>query len=231
MGPRQRGRGNDRTAASSSFRTTCFNGAASARTRKLGSGTVAYVAAKLASMGPRQRGRGNNLFAVHRPAGFSMLQWGRVSEDAETPLPFRPERRAARLQWGRVSEDAETSRSHLRPPRRPRRFNGAASARTRKPLTGRRTCGSILLASMGPRQRGRGNQIGVRHHDSAWTASMGPRQRGRGNPPYGLLPGEVVACFNGAASARTRKLFPAHLIAPECNVLQWGRVSEDAETN
>jgi len=34
-------------------------------------------------MGPRLEGRGNLLAAGLEPAGFSLLQWGRVLKDAE----------------------------------------------------------------------------------------------------------------------------------------------------
>ena len=58
---------------------------------------------------------------------------------------------------------------------------------------------------------------------------MGPRHRGRGNSISTSLGIRQPGCFNGAASQRTRKLFPVG--APQLfqTMLQWGRVTEDAE--
>ncbi len=61
---------------------SCFNGAASVRTRKFGCGRS----------------------GIHR--GLS-LQWGRVGEDAEVFTVEKVVKHLSRLQWGRVGEDAE----------------------------------------------------------------------------------------------------------------------------
>ena len=62
------------------------------------------------------------------------LQWGRVSEDAETNFVTCPAyRQSMLLQWGRVPEDAEASGSARRSCGSISFFNGAASRKTRKP--------------------------------------------------------------------------------------------------
>src|SRR3972149_4993322 len=60
-------------------------------------------------MGPRLGRRGNDATG-QSSAGTSALQWGRVSEDAETTRTCLTRGRVTRLQWGRVSEDAETGK-------------------------------------------------------------------------------------------------------------------------
>jgi len=59
-------------------------------------------------MGPRQRGRGNDAVVEKALTQWDALQWGRVSEDAETLRVFFAGKLPTALQWGRVSEDAET---------------------------------------------------------------------------------------------------------------------------
>src|SRR5579885_2271015 len=109
-------------------------------------------------------------------------------------------------------------------------FNGAASARSRKCALNLALY-VAGVASMGPRARARGNRpilLDFPHRCSFWLqwgreralaemnpaagqrlpaifASMGPRARARGNPPirFGFTSGS--SCFNGAASARSRK--------------------------
>ena len=58
---------------------------------------------------------------------------------------------------------------------------------------------------------------------------MGPRHRGRGNfsPRHG--PSLADLGFNGAASQRTRKWQEAPVMGWLGDMLQWGRVTEDAE--
>src|SRR5438093_1196094 len=89
------------------------------------------------------------------------------------------------------------------------------------------------LASMGPRARARGNVSFVSKDGTTWAASMGPRARARGNTQAarvrlqglslqwgreralaetrtGRASSRCLGGFNGAASARSRKLIQWH---------------------
>jgi len=209
--------------------TRSFNGAATDRSRKClrsraaptagrllqwgrdrsvaeirGDGTLTHDRAP-ASMGPRPIGRGNmaDAWTAH---GQCVLQWGRDRSVAEIP---RPGDRGVSPWW---------------------RFNGAATDRSRKLPQGSGVYEHTGSASMGPRPIGRGNYHHLLVRGQGVKASMGPRPIGRGNVTdtvqyltgpgplqwgrdrsvaeihkvYGHA-GEEEACFNGAATDRSRK--------------------------
>src|SRR5712691_8762459 len=110
----------------------------------------------LASMGPRPRGRGSAAAQGTGAALSSMLQWGldHVVED-------RRHRRAGR-----------GSRC---------RFNGASTTWSRIAVLDVHIHLAPMLASMGPRPRGRGSLYFVAEDKEVVLASMGPRPRGRGS--------------------------------------------------
>ena len=179
MGPRPRGRGDPiprrRPGAGISF-----NGAAPKRTRRpLEVLAVWSMARSLqwgraqedaetgyvnrpggpvhqASMGPRPRGRGDSRSSV-TTAGFAWLQWGRAQEDAETFTSGS----ATACPWRRFNGAApkRTRRrgDGIRPAPRNPSFNGAAPKRTRRHAEVLDQRRAALLASMGPRPRGRGD--------------------------------------------------------------------------
>src|SRR5579885_2081072 len=139
------------------------------------------------------------------------------------------------LQWGRERALAEMS-----PPAKSARLSAASMgprARARgNPQGYPPPCGRYP-ASMGPRARARGNGAGRRAALEGQGASMGPRARARGNPwtvgtglgtvllqwgreralaeiPPATSPPPPDEGFNGAASARSRKLPRAHQPRP-----------------
>src|SRR5579885_1148090 len=116
-------------------------------------------------MGPRPIGRGN-------PAAFA----GRTSQ--------------CWLQWGRDRSVAEIELLSPGLGRGRRRFNGAATDRTRKFAGEVKVKDDGWRASMGPRPIGRGN-AGERGASAApREASMGPRPIGRGNSCGSRVPRE-----------------------------------------
>ena len=181
-------------------------------------------------MGPRRGRRGNALEVQQVALASLQLQWGRVVEDAETPIATSSRRAGRPASMG---------------PRRGRRGNLAEALVSAAPGG----------ASMGPRRGRRGNQPrgrascrGPRCFNGAasWktrkprsavsgrippaAASMGPRRGRRGNAVAFVLRLRPASCFNGAASWKTRK-HPVRASGSSCcGWLQWGRVVEDAET-
>ena len=84
------------------------------------------------------------------------------------------------------------------------------------------------LASMGPRPFGRGRTRAIASYSLRWSASMGPRPFGRGR--YGsALTTIQPACFNGAATFRSRKAAGIPSTLPSKCPLQWGRDLSVAE--
>ena len=99
-------------------------------------------------------------------------------------------------------------------------FNGAAPARARNVVS---RCSRIwreVIASTGPRPRGRGMCVPTVLPDLSTRASTGPRPRGRG-----MQPTQSRLCFNGAAPARARNAKSRRLLA----WLQRGRARAGAE--
>ena len=81
-------------------------------------------------MGP-PLGRGGNEGVASRSPRPSMLQWGRLLEEAEISGVGEFSRHQRLLQWGRLLEEAEMRPiASLEPPLD--RFNGAASWKRRK---------------------------------------------------------------------------------------------------
>ena len=280
MGPRPRGRGNgsmanagtvttsalqwgrDRAVAEIKLRHSwkrspcCFNGAATARSRKYPAADVTLGDGVDASMGPRPRGRGN----VNRSR----------AQTSTTPLQWGRDRAVAELLTTSVSEVQRTC------------FNGAATARSRKSPCANLPCSGVSPASMGPRPRGRGNmalditalqtavalqwgrdravaEMGnlskspptpkllqwgrdravAEMRVSTWTspattwcfngAATARSRKSRHGPP----PSSMPCCFNGAATARSRKFRSAWRVRRARPSLQWGRdraVAEMAKT-
>ena len=218
-----------------------FNGAGTARSRKLASNQAGCRST--ASMGPGPRGPGNEA--------------GRTRQNRRKSASMGP---GPRGPGNRLT----TTMGHPGwPPRH--RFNGAGTARSRKYAAG--TMHDCDIASMGPGPRGPGNvQPGTRlatrsrasmgpgprgpgNAPRPWTlhiaipASMGPGPRGPGNGDTGASPapkkasmgpgprgpgndGELPSrwrCtgFNGAGTARSRK--SAASTRRWAILLQWGR--------
>ena len=139
MGPRSVDRGEEPLWLGGTSGSSCFNGAAVIRPRRLSERSSAIVRPGLASMGPRSVDRGDHCSHVAVVIGIAArLQWGRGRETAErsTALEsrccdhgfngaavFRPRRAGivepehdhGRLQWGRGLSTAETSRSQAAP--------------------------------------------------------------------------------------------------------------------
>ena len=130
-------------------------------------------------MGPRPFGRGRRILSVNVDA-IALLQWGRDLSVAEGAW------RAA--EW----------RADMK------RFNGAATFRSRKGHSGAYRIGTRRVASMGPRPFGRGRRWLVRFRFLDFGASMGPRPFGRGRRTRAPVRG-AAARFNGAATFRSRK--------------------------
>ena len=157
-----------------------FNGAASWKTRKPDTATLGALE-------------------------LEVLQWGRVVEDAETPIAIVPltsthvasmgPRRGRRgnlsqlvngntadsgLQWGRVVEDAETrlGRPRAEEPLGLQWGRVVEDAETASPDRIRK---NLQAASMGPRRGRRGNLRQPDRRDRRRPASMGPRRGRRGN--------------------------------------------------
>jgi len=159
-----------------------FNGAALSEARKPGHDRADAEQRRHASMGPRFRKRGNVHFrfglvariprfngaalseARKRPLVHVLppinagLQWGRAFGSAETALEAPLEAITAKLQWGRAFGSAETSTTLF-------------------------TLLLVLLTSMGPRFRKRGNDGTPTDASARFPTSMGPRFRKRGNSP------------------------------------------------
>ena len=203
MGPRPFGRGRSTIVQNTDRRGARFNGAATFRSRKGGGGVDGIPPIDRASMGPRPFGRGRG----------------------EKGIPRRPNRQASmgprpfgRGRHGRATRCAGCGR----------RFNGAATFRSRKAKTMRpiwqsRSAlqwgrdlsvaeGNCKICHIGPRNRlqwGRDLSVaeGIDWPASAASnsfASMGPRPFGRGR-------------------------YTAHVIAPPNAKLQWGRDLSVAE--
>ena len=83
------------------------------------------------------------------------LQWGRDREVMDSDVPNETTSNTVTLQWGR---DREVTDSRLLPHGRARyrRFNGAATARSRIDITRAQAELLYTTASMGPRPRGHG---------------------------------------------------------------------------
>ena len=182
MGPRARARGNGTRRRCRNSQKFSFNGAASARSRKC---------PRLPSQPAFQRlqwGRERALAEIrkvtHRRAADTRLQWGRERALAEMVRDEERRLKGKELQWGRERALAEIEQlSDIRA-----RLRGA---------------------SMGPRARARGNP---------WTVGTGlgtvllqwGRERALAEIPPATSPPPPDEGFNGAASARSRKLPRAH---------------------
>ena len=173
---------------------SCFNGAATSQSRKLGGHgghDGACSASGWASMGPRPLSHGN----------------------PRTLTPTRPNPAVFRLQWGRDLSVTETSvpvgRSYLLAAKA--RFNGAATSQSRKP-------GEQGVCQPAWRDHSRlqwGRDLSVtetcpvrppRLYGCA-SASMGPRPLSHGNSSRdsGVALPMGQHSFNGAATSQSRK--------------------------
>ena len=225
MGPRPRGRGILSPTVSKCGPTRLQWGRDRAVAELTGN-DGASITGTLASMGPRPRGRGilGNLGEGEDsvPASMGPRPRGRG-------IP--PSARQRSLQIGSFN-GAATARSRnsmiISPPGAPPGgFNGAATARSRN-CDGPGDVRDLLLASMGPRPRGRGIRRNTAGSRPCWTlqwgrdravaefsgswrasrlgrrASMGPRPRGRGISSVRAWAPSPFQGFNGAATARSR---------------------------
>ena len=179
MGPRPRGRGNGPVWAGSEKLTKLQWGRDRAVAEMLRPSPGAAVLC--ASMGPRPRGRGN-----YEPAcalnDYQSLQWGRDRAVAEMTVPVPPWEGSQRF------NGAATARSRKLKPRSvcsraSSCFNGAATARSRKCVQAGERTGQEPRLQWG-RDRAVAEMVNlVMAARKSGAASMGPRPRGRGNPP------------------------------------------------
>ena len=178
MGPRARARGNDARNRPCIRRKDGFNGAASACSRKSQRPGRAQWRGP-ASMGPRARARGNQITQLVND-NTATLQWGRERVLAEMIWVYAAAQAAclasmgprARARGNPVLNSYSSGNLH--------RFNGAASACSRKYVPLIRPT-QTDVASMGPRARARGNVELFGDVTVLLVASMGPRARARGN--------------------------------------------------
>ena len=227
MGPRPFGRGRESAAPSAYTSGTCFNGAATFRSRKVRhaaihrptqangfNGAATFRSRKgatflrlasrggAASMGPRPFGRGRQ-----RP---SRLYRGRPCASMG-PRPFGRGRRLAGTDIGctrRGFNGAATFRSRkgLAMPFACgpcQRFNGAATFRSRK-APGGTPAGRGHDASMGPRPFGRG-RVAERPRRSAASVLQWGRDLSVAEGRRAQRRRDRVGRFNGAATFRSRK--------------------------
>ena len=227
---------------------TCFNGAATFRSRK--APCVGRQTPAVNSFNGAATFRSRKVAIVLRFEPASRLQWGRDLSVAEGKQAHRMPDGLIGLQWGR---DLSVAEGRWSPSRQwpGSGFNGAATFRSRKeaewpPAQAR------PRASMGPRPFGRGRLTTARATRAARHASMGPRPFGRGRAPAtGTMPstswlqwGRDLSVaegssgigkaggrhsFNGAATFRSRKV-PNYILADVLDgLLQWGRDLSVAE--
>ena len=183
-------------------------------------------------MGPRPRGRGNNMSLHGLPDAGAELQWGRARAGAEIrvirEVGFLCEASMGPRPRGRGNyDDAKwpvnkpNASMGPRPRGRGNRHTLSASRRSFEtslqwgraragaeiPIPGSLYCPTAVVASMGPRPRGRGNWQRCSRRITLRRASMGPRPRGRGNTDSDPRPAfaTTVLASNGAAPARARK--------------------------
>ena len=211
MGPRSGDRGeHDQPQRSASRFTTCFNGAAVRRPRRV---RRAMRLASARSSTSLQWGRGPETAesvgrGCCRAVDADTLQWGRGPETAESRVAARLHAAAsARLQWGRGPETAESADRALgavaavdalqwgRGPETAERRDGVAKRR------------SDRRASMGPRSGDRGELIsaGCAMPRRSWL------QWGRGPETAESAMRAPMRCarhrgFNGAAVRRPRRV-------------------------
>src|SRR5579883_1115431 len=183
-----------------------FNGAASARSRK-SEGYDRLRGRNVASMGPRARARGNGTRRRCRNSQKFSFNGAASARSRKCPrLPSQPAYH--RLQWGRERALAEMVRDEER------RLKGKELQWGReRALAEIEQLSDIRArlrgASMGPRARARGNP---------WTVGTGlgtvllqwGRERALAEIPPATSPPPPDEGFNGAASARSRKLPRAH---------------------
>src|SRR5579885_2794368 len=205
----------------------CFNGAASARSRKC----FKYPGGSLpcsmlqwgreralaemhlrdeahrqrpgASMGPRARARVNEGWLVPGSLAQRKLQWGRERALAEMSRASGPSSRTTRLQWGRERALAELPEWCVKSGRSFEltwgRELALAEMRSKQPL---RCLIGCFNGAASARSRKWGGQVKVVRSPEA---SMGPRARARGNLSRRTYMQPSGSGFNGAASARSRK--------------------------
>ena len=179
-----------------------------------------------ASMGPRPFGRGRLAMLERRPEQVG-LQWGRDLSVAEGPCASAGILTPAMLQWGRDLSVAEGSR-WCRRAQPLRRFNGAATFRSRKVHTPTRRSPSPHPASMGPRPFGRGRQMPYRTTTVANLLQWG-RDLSVAEGVAARLARLCVDRFNGAATFRSRKALAQGGTQILYGQLQWGRDLSVAE--
>ena len=118
-------------------------------------------------------------------------------------------------------------------PRHSPRHNPSASMGPRPFGRGRESTGRTLTtcirASMGPRPFGRGRRRNIQYFFQLIHASMGPRPFGRGRPRRPRAGSPASACFNGAATFRSRKESAGRISGGREAMLQWGRDLSVAE--
>src|SRR5579875_3465188 len=107
MGPRPIGRGNPGRRNPHPSARTCFNGAATDRSRKFLARVIAAFRHGGASMGPRPIGRGNYRKGRAFTNILDRLQWGRDRSVAEITTICSCGVRESKLQWGRDRSVAE----------------------------------------------------------------------------------------------------------------------------
>src|SRR5579884_951060 len=163
-----------------------------------------HARAVYASMGPRPIGRGNSPLWARRGIPMAKLQWGRDRSVAEI-LPL------------------------LRRRRPPRRFNGAATDRSRKCANTARARRRPAVASMGPRPIGRGNHSEARRAAARGLASMGPRPIGRGNVRIPRGRGGAPPWLQWGRDRSVAEILPRWPEGEPAIALQWGRDRSVAE--
>ena len=254
MGPRPFGRGRTTPRSGRTSSRGGFNGAATFRSRKVINALDMLVRTAGASMGPRPFGRGRLLLAFQR---FSRL----MSRASMGPRPFGRGRRRhvlqaqnprVPLQWGRDLSVAEGWRAASCCSPWPRRFNGAATFRSRKEPNNRlyQAAGSLLQWGRDlsvaegsgahtkrpagrPLQWGRDLSVAEGRRrpqpvDAKRRASMGPRPFGRGRKvEYHRHRRNQGASMGPRPFGRGRHVRAAADLARR--LLQWGRDLSVAE--
>ncbi len=84
MGPRLGSRGKSRITIVTVARSPCFNGVATWKSRKAASNNAVRCRVVIASMGPRLGSRGKQSTFMDERIAFTLLQWGRDLEVAES---------------------------------------------------------------------------------------------------------------------------------------------------
>ena len=228
MGPRPFGRGRPKVRFVYTARVISFNGAATFRSRKEDVNSTARP-----DLAPLQWGRdlsvAEGLVDGVAAANKGLLQWGRdlsVAEGARVPAAARA--LDLRLQWGRDLSVAEGPPLGPRPRPR-RRFNGAATFRSRKGGAGSAAAHEDERASMGPRPFGRG-RIGDYCHVHLWDPSFNGaatfRSR-KGEGTHQRNEADKLASMGPRPFGRGRDVEDKHVAATVS--LQWGRDLSVAE--